>query len=100
MSDPLPMRLNDANARRLLREIAQDSSNVIFTAHARKRMKERKITSMQVLACLQGGVVTEPVALDIHQCRKLTLTHRVAGNNMEVAVEIDLPKRAIVITVI
>ncbi|WP_108986013.1 DUF4258 domain-containing protein [Candidatus Phycosocius bacilliformis] len=54
MSDPLPMRLNDANARRLLREIAQDSSNVIFTAHARKRMKERKITSMQVLACLQG----------------------------------------------
>lgn len=55
---------------------------------------------MQVLACLQGGVVTEPVALDIHQCWKLTLTHRVAGNNMEVAVAIDLPKRAIIITVI
>jgi len=100
MNDPVPMRMNDANARKLLREIAQDSGNVVFTDHARKRMKERKFTSTQVLACLQVGMISEPVALDIHGCWKLTLTHRVAGNTMEVAVAIDLPKRAIIITVI
>ena len=100
MKDPVPLRLNDVDARNLLRKIAEDSANVIFTQHARKRMIERKISTTQVFACLQSGVVSEPTALDIYGNWKLTLAHRVSGNTMEVAVAIDLPKRAIIITVI
>lgn len=91
--------MNDATALRLLREIASDSGQVIFTRHARQRMLQRKITPVQVLACLRRGFVSEPVALDLHGNWKLTLTHRAAGRDLDVAVAIDVPRRAIVITV-
>lgn len=93
------MPMNDATALKVLREIAQDSARVIFTHHARQRMRQRKVSPVQVLACLQRGTVSEPVALDLHGNWKLTLTHRVAGRDMDVAVAIDVPRRAIVITI-
>ncbi len=93
------MRMNDQAALKLLREIAQDSARVIFTAHARQRMRQRKVSPVQVLACLQRGIVSEPVALDLHGNWKLTVSHWVAGKDLDVAVAIDVPNRAIVITV-
>lgn len=93
------MRMNDASALKLLREIAADSAQVIFTHHALQRMRQRKVSTSQVLTCLQRGIVAEPVALDLHGNWKLTVTHRAAGAELDVAVAIDLPNRAIVITV-
>ena len=93
------MRMNDATALKLLREIARDSARVIFTAHARQRMRPRKVTPVQLMACLQYGTVSEPVALDMYGNWKLTVSHRVAGGDLNVAVAIDVPNRAIVITV-
>jgi hypothetical protein len=99
MAQPVPLRMNDATALRVLREIAQDSAQVIFTRHARQRMRQRKVSPVQVLTCLQRGIASEPVALDVHGNWKLTVTHRVSGKDLDVAVAIDVPKRAIVITV-
>ena len=99
MADPVPLRMNDATALKVLREIAADSARVVFTHHALQRMRQRKVSTAQVLACLQRGIVAEPVALDLHGNWKLTVTHRAAGMDLNVAVAIDLPKRAIVITV-
>ena len=99
MAEPVPMRMNDANALKLLREIAQDSARVILTDHARLRMRQRKVSLTQVLTCLQRGIVSEPVALDMHGNWKLTVAHRVAGKDLAVAVAVDVPSRAIVITV-
>jgi hypothetical protein len=99
MADPVPMRMNDATALKLLRDIAQDSGRVILTKHARLRMRQRKVTPVHVLACLRQGIVTEHVALDMHGNWKLTVSHRVAGKDLSVAVAIDVPNRAIVITV-
>jgi hypothetical protein len=62
-------------------------------------MRLRKVSPVQVLTCLQRGIASEPVALDLHGNWKLTVTHRVAGRDLDVAVAIDVPKRAIVITV-
>ena len=93
------MRMNDASALKLLRDIAQDSGRVIFTHHARQRMRQRKITAVQVLACLQRGIVSEPVAQDVHGNWKLTVSQRVAGKELNVAAAIDVPNRAIIITV-
>lgn len=42
-----------------------DSSRVIFTAHAEKRMRQRKITRTQVLRCLTHGHVIEGPAPSI-----------------------------------
>ena len=99
MAEPIPLRMNDAAALKLLRKIARDSAQVIFTHHARQRMRQRKVSPVQVLACLQRGIVSEPGALDMYGNWKLTMTHRVAGKDLDVAVAIDVPKRAIVITV-
>lgn len=99
MAEPVPLRMNDATALKVLREIAQDSAQVIFTHHARQRMRQRKVSPVQVLTCLQRGIVSESVALDVHGNWKLTVTHRVAGKELDVAVAIDVAKRAIVITV-
>jgi hypothetical protein len=93
------MRMNDATALRLLREIAQDSARVIFTHHARQRMRQRKMSPIQVLACLQRGIASEPVSLDLHGNWKLTVSQRIAGKDLNVAVAIDVPSRAIIITV-
>lgn len=93
------MRMNDATALKLLRDIAAESARVIFTQHALQRMRQRKVTAFQVLTCLQRGIVAEPVALDVHGNWKLTVSHRVAGSELNVAVSIDVPNRAIVITV-
>jgi hypothetical protein len=93
------MRMNDITALKVLREIAQDSSRVIFTHQALLRMRKRKVSPLQVLACLQHGITKEPVALDMHGNWKLTVTHRIAGNDLDVAVAIDVPNRAIIITV-
>lgn len=94
------MRMTDTSALKLLREIAQDSGQVIITKHATKRMIERRITRTMVMQCLQSGVIDEPVALDPHGNWKLTVWTRVAGKEIRAAVAIDLPSRAVVITVI
>ena len=99
MPDPVPLRMNDTTALRILREIAEDSARVIFTKHASQRMRQRKVSPVQVIACLQRGIIREPVALDLHRNWKLTVSHRVAGRDLNVAVAIDVPNRAIVITV-
>lgn len=99
MPDPVPMWMNDATALRVLREIAEDSARVIFTKHANQRMRQRKVSPVQVIACLQRGTISESVALDMHGNWKLTVSHRVAGKDLNVAVAIDVPSRAIVITV-
>lgn len=99
MAKPVPMPMNDATALKLLREIAKDSASVVFVKHARDRMRERKVTPVQVLECLRSGFASEPVALDLYGNWKLTVTHRVAGVELNVGVAIEVPKRAIVITV-
>jgi hypothetical protein len=99
MAEPVPLRMNDATALKVLREIAEDSARVIFTKHANQRMRQRKVSPVQVIACLQRGTISEPVALDMHGNWKLTVSHRVAGKDLNVAVAIDVPSRAIVITV-
>lgn len=85
MAEPVPLRMNDATALKVLREIAQDSAQVIFTHHARQRMRQRKVSPVQVLTCLQRGIASEPVALDVHGNWKLTVTQRVAGKDLDVA---------------
>ena len=99
MAKLVPMPLNDANALKLLREIAADSSRVVVLKHAAARMAKRHITLPMVLDCLRGGSVEEPPALDQHGNWKLTVWRRVAGKDLRVAAAIDLPHRVVVITV-
>ena len=43
----------------LVRELAADSGNVVFTDHALRRMRKRMMTPKAVLECLRRGVIAE-----------------------------------------
>ncbi len=100
---PLPFRLSGPMALRLIREIAADSSRVVITVHARKRMLQRHISRPQVLECLLKGQLSEGPALDIHGNWTCTLRWRHAGDYIRVAVAIKQDaasvRKVIVITV-
>jgi hypothetical protein len=80
-----------------VRALAGSSENVVFTNHARKRMRQRGITDLQVLEVLRRGSVAEGPAPDIYGNWKATLRKLVAGQDVNVAVA--LSNGAVVITV-
>lgn len=102
MNRPTPYRLNDANALKLLREVAADSARVVLLPHARQRMKQRQVTLPQVLEVLRKGRLTEPAALDIHGNWKVTVKALTCGQSVTVAGAIEMQeepgKRVLVIT--
>lgn len=53
MALPIPLPLNDVNMLRVIRKIAKDTSKVFILPHAKKRMKQRKITQTQVYEWLR-----------------------------------------------
>lgn len=92
-------RMTDSAAKRLLAQIAEKSSNVIFTDHAVKQMKKRKITRPQVINCLKKGQIVESPFLDHHGMWKVTIERYASGENVGCAVAIDNSRhKSIVIT--
>lgn len=97
-----PMQLSDAGFLKKLRAIAQESSHVILTTHARQRMKQRRINLRQVLECLRKGRIAEPAHLTIQGDWKATVEHQWAGDLVRVAVAIERQEDgelAVVVTV-
>ncbi|WP_287189267.1 DUF4258 domain-containing protein [Paraburkholderia sp.] len=100
--EPIPFRLNDSNLRRLISDTAKDSGCVFITPHAKKRMRERRITLAQVLDCLRNGRVSEPSHTNLQGNWQCTLTRRNAGDEVRVAAAIERTEDgdwAVVITV-
>jgi hypothetical protein len=77
--------LTNTKALRIVREAATDSSRVFFVEHARLRMRQRRITAADVLACLRSGRITEPVHQDIRGRWKCALSGIVCGERLTVA---------------
>lgn len=97
-----PLKLSDPSSLRKIRGIAADSNRVILTAHAKKRMKERRVSFKQVLECLLKGVISEPAHLNAEGDWIATLKHQCAGDVVKVAVAIERQENgdvAVVVTV-
>lgn len=59
MNNVFPLELNAASAKKIISELAQNSANVIITDHVKVRMKQRRITTLQVFDCLKKGILRE-----------------------------------------
>lgn len=81
--------MNDISLKRKIAYIATDSSKVVITPHAKRRMRKRRILLTQVLHCLRKGNVIEPAHQDINGCWKCTLESHVSGDVVKVAAAID-----------
>ncbi|MDI1350669.1 DUF4258 domain-containing protein [Aquabacterium sp.] len=73
-----------------IRALAKDSANVFITVHASKRMKERKVISSEVYACLLAGSIRIAPEEDVKTghlvCR---MESYVAGRNLAACVALD-----------
>jgi hypothetical protein len=95
--DQQPDKLSRADAIRLVRELAADSTNVALTKHCRdESMPKRGITMRQVLDCLRKGVIVEGPAIDIHGNWKMDICRQADG--LTCAVAIEWRARLIIIT--
>lgn len=95
--------MNDGEALNIARECARDTRRIKWTAHARQRMRERGITTRQVLRCLLRGRMAEPVHRSVHGDWQCKLTVLSAGDALEVVIAIDavsVPPDCVVITAI
>ena len=55
----LPIKMNDSDARKILRRCVADDSKIFICQHARDCMEERNITRPQILSCLERGTIDE-----------------------------------------
>ncbi|PHS73498.1 MAG: hypothetical protein COB22_02060 [Cycloclasticus sp.] len=76
-------------AKNLIKKIAKDSSRVIFTKHAEKRMCTRKITRTQVLKCLTHGHIVEGPALSIKGNMEMKIEVMSAGEIIAVVTALE-----------
>ncbi len=92
--------LSAASAKKLVNEIAENSENVFFTKHARVRMKERRITSTQVLECLKkGSVIEEPVFDAGYDSWEIKFECLVSGDVVRVVAALKKEKKGYVVVV-
>jgi hypothetical protein len=91
-----PDRLSQADAIRLVRELAADSKNVGLSKHCRERMQERDITLRQILDCLLKGTISDGPTMDIYGNWKMDIYR--AADDLTCAVAIEWRSHLIVIT--
>ena len=85
-----PLDLSPHNASKFIREAAQDSARVIWTKHVLDRMKERRISTNQVLTVLRQGVIIEGPARGVRANWECTVEYFVAGDRITVVVAIEV----------
>ena len=84
----LPFVLNDANYLKRLHAALKGKSPVL-SQHAKKRMKQRKITLMQIKRCLERSSVIESAHLNIQGYWQTTLGYFIAGDSIKVSAAIE-----------
>lgn len=85
----IQLNLTESNAKQIIAEIVKDSSRVLFTEHARKRMRQRKITDTQVIRCIKHGGICEGPFRSPNGNWQLSLNTVSAGDPLTVCVALD-----------
>ena len=93
------LSISDAKNRivPLIRFLAEDDSKVYFSDHAMNRMKERGITTLEVISCLKNGLVIEQPHNDVHGNWRCTLQHNVSGDKVNAVAAVDEDKLIIIV---
>lgn len=91
--------LSQQQLERLIRTESKESSNLFFTVHVRKQMKDRKITAACVLETLRNGSLRKrPEPNTMKGSLECRMEHFCAGKDIAVVVAIcdDEPNLIIV----
>ena len=92
---------SDRQLERHIRHSAQDSGNVVFTDHARSRMRQRHVNDPMVLEVLRAGNLSMPPEPDMRNPGLLCRMQRfVAGIQVAVVVYVEYPITELVVVTV
>jgi hypothetical protein len=92
---------SDRELERHIRQSAKDSSHVVFTTHARQRMRQRQVNDPMVLDVLRQGSFALPPEPDMKHPGLLCRMQRfVAGMQVAVVVYVEYPATELVVVTV
>ena len=80
----LIFQYNDVTFHKKVKSLVSDE-RVFYSTHAKKRMRERDITFVQILNCLEKGKIEEVVHQNIKGNWQATLGYFTGGDYVKVA---------------
>lgn len=92
---------SERQLERHIRQSAQDSSHIIYTVHARQRMRQRLVNDPMVLEVLRLGSLAMPPEPDMKHPGLLCRMQRfVAGMQVAVVVHVEYPATDLVVVTV
>ena len=92
---------SDRQLERHIRQSAKDSTHVVYTTHARKRMRQRHVNDPMVLEVLRLGSFPQPPEPDMKHPGLLCRMQRfVAGMQVAVVVYVEYPATDLVVVTV
>ena len=92
---------SDRQLERHIRQSAKDSAHVVYTTHARKRMRQRYVNDPMVLEVLRLGSIALPPEPDMKHPGLLCRMQRfVAGMQVAVVVHVEYPATDLVVVTV
>ncbi len=86
---------------RHIRASAADSANVVMTAHARLRMKQRHVTMPMLMEVLTRGMMARPPEPELrHPGLRCQMRRFVAGVNVAAVVYVEYPTPTLVVVTV
>jgi hypothetical protein len=95
---PLKRTPNEQEAIKIVRKLMAEEK-IAFSAHARKRMAERKVSYHQIKHCLEKGNVTEG-PFPVKNGYEMRMERSVAGDWIRVVICLRFQQDMLVISVI
>lgn len=92
-----PKSLNTRQAERLIAQLAEDSSRILYTNHAEERMEERDVSMQDIERILKNGFCAEPPVRDNKGQWKCKLIRHHSGNRDVGVVTIILKRQELLI---
>ncbi|RDI58707.1 DUF4258 domain-containing protein [Microvirga subterranea] len=94
----MPLNLSIAGAFRIIREIVQDTNNIVVLPHGRQRGRQRNITRRQIELCVQRGTIVEGPFVNQFGHWQVTLYRHAAGEEITCVLAIEWATKVLVIT--
>lgn len=92
---------SDRQLERHIRQSAKDSTHVVYTTHARTRMRQRHVNDSMVLEVLRLGSFPQPPEPDMKHLGLLCRMQRfVAGMQVAVVVYVEYPATDLVVVTV
>lgn len=79
MKNIKPFKPSEQRAKQWLKEAAQGKRRLLFSSHAEKRMRQRRIGRRQVLETMIHGTISEPLHQDIQGDWRCNISWHHAG---------------------